>query len=199
MEAEKSRNEKLSCDQNIKFVRVSLCVDCESFLPSVDSYSLGAQINARACVCVRMYEPAYVHGMFELMALAAAVVCMEWIWIYVMLLCIACSLIIIIWITQRIRIWTALFVCFELTFSRCDRAQFRFFPSSHKCGRIVRAMCSCVCECGYVFVWSVSISWYIIHALHGKCSVGVLAGWLEGFRQWSVGLFIFFGFSYPVA
>lgn len=49
-----------------------------------------------------------------------------------------------------------------------------FFSPSHKCGRIVRAMCSCVC--GYVFVWSVSISWYIIHALHGKC----LAGWLVG-------------------
>lgn len=166
----------MSCDRNIKFVRVSLCVDCESFLPSVDSYSLGAQINVSVCECMGPYTYTWY---VWIDGVGSTVVCMriygiEWIWIYVMLLCIACSLIIIIWITQRIRIWTALFVCFELTFSRCDRAQFRFFSPSNKCGRIVRAMCSCVC--GYVFVWSVSISWYIIHASHGKC----LAGWLVG-------------------
>lgn len=43
---------------------------------------------------------------------------------------------------------------------------------------VLCALCVPVCvrACGYVFVWSMSIPWYIIHALHGKCLVGRMVG-----------------------
>lgn len=182
---EKKWNESLSWDQNIKFVRVSLYVDCESFF-AFSEFEFVGSVNRN--VCMSPYVYIYIWNVWidgdGSSSSSSSNVCVytEWIWIYVMLLCIACSLIIIIWITKRIRIWTG-HCLFALSLHFLDVIEHNsayilvvyksilliLFPIlGYTCKRIVRAICSSVCV------------WVFYDISYTLCMGNALVGWLDG-------------------